>query len=105
MNDPAALALVVKDPLAHEVMMWWAQGGHELPEADRLKHCARICASTEGQVKASLERCQWAGLLTKTGITKLARQFVQQFVADKLGIVPEKKKKPPKREPAADDAP
>jgi len=104
MSDPSALALVIDDPLAPRVLAWWdarkpgrpglrvvgareelGSAFEELSVAQRNELCRVAFASVE-QVRATLERCELAGLLSSNdgGVAQVAKRWLATHVAQQL---------------------
>ena len=116
MSDPSALAIVIDDPIAPRVLAWWdarkpgrpglrvvgareelGSAFEDLSVAQRNELC-RVAFAPVEQVRATLERCELAGLLSSNdgGVAQVAKRWLATHVAQQL--TPARRGKPKTRE-------
>ena len=91
-DDLGSLALVLNDPLAPGVLVWWRANRATIEGYD-IRDLARCLHSTLGQAKASVHRCDTAGLIHDGGISPTAAKWLGALVAKSMGVKPARRKK------------
>lgn len=91
-DDPGNLALVLNDPLAPGVLVWWRSRSPKLDAFD-VKELALCLCVTEMEAKLSVHRCRTAGLIHDGGISPSAAKWLSALVAKSMGVKPSRRKK------------
>lgn len=85
-DDPILLMLVIDDSLAPKILAWWKAESPKVIEANkRIPDICRMIGASEARVRASLGRCQAAGLLLDGGISDMGEKWVGTLVGKRLG--------------------
>ena len=91
-DDLGRLALVLDDPLAPSVLVWW-RANNAMLEGYDIRDLAMCLHSSLGQTKASVHRCKTAGLIHDGGISPTAAKWLGALVAKSMGVKPTRRKK------------
>ena len=89
-NDLGLLTLVIDDPLAPRLLAWWKKSKPAVAAFPELQAqiATMIQAKSMADVRATFDRCEFAGLLLDGGITETAEKWMQAVVAQRLGVKP-----------------